>query len=52
MVGDTDVMREQYNELVGLAALPNVTVQVLPQTLREHLSVHDFAILHLDDGGR
>ncbi|MFE2515582.1 helix-turn-helix domain-containing protein [Streptomyces mirabilis] len=50
VVGDPDVMREQYEEIARLASLPNVSVQVLPQTLRGYLSVHDFTILHLDDG--
>ncbi|MET8182224.1 DUF5753 domain-containing protein [Streptomyces sp. NPDC005336] len=50
VVGDPDLMREQYEEIARLASLPNVSVQVLPQSLRGYLSVHDFTVLHLDDG--
>jgi transcriptional regulator with XRE-family HTH domain len=50
IVGDADVMREQYDEIAKLAALDNVTVQVLPQKMRGYLLEHDFSILIL--GGR
>ncbi|WP_241266702.1 Scr1 family TA system antitoxin-like transcriptional regulator [Streptomyces scabichelini] len=36
-------MREQYEEITRLASLPNVSVQVLPQTLRGYLSVHPYS---------
>lgn len=49
IVGDADVMREQYGEIAKMAALDNVTVQVLPQAMRGHLPVHDFMILNLGD---
>lgn len=49
VVGDTDVMREQYEEIVSLAALDNVTVQILPQTVRGYLGAYDFVILDLGD---
>ncbi|WP_405648492.1 helix-turn-helix domain-containing protein [Streptomyces uncialis] len=52
LVGDADVMREQYEEIARLAALPNVTVQVLPllpARFRGYLPSHDFSILHLDE---
>ncbi|WP_348652614.1 helix-turn-helix transcriptional regulator [Streptomyces sp. WMMC500] len=49
IVGDSDVMREQYDEIAKLGALDNVTVQVLPQTMQGHLFVHDFSILLLGD---
>ncbi|TJZ45393.1 helix-turn-helix domain-containing protein [Streptomyces piniterrae] len=49
VVGDADVMREQYGEINKLATLDNVTVQVLPQTMRGYLPVHDFMILNLGD---
>ncbi|OEV05358.1 DNA-binding protein [Streptomyces oceani] len=49
VVGGVDVMREQYEEIIKLAGLTNVTVQVLPQTMRGYLPVHDFTILHLGD---
>jgi transcriptional regulator with XRE-family HTH domain len=50
VLGDADVMREQYEEIMRLASLENVTVQILPQTMRGYLIVHDFMILDL--GGR
>lgn len=49
IVGDTDVMREQYDEIISLAALDNVTVQILPQTVRGYLGAYDFVILDLGD---
>lgn len=49
MVGDEHVMREQYEEIASLAALDNVTVQILPQTVRGYLGAHDFVILDLGD---
>ncbi|WP_405804837.1 helix-turn-helix domain-containing protein [Streptomyces sp. NBC_01187] len=49
IVGDPDLMREQYAEIVKLAALDNVTVQVLPQAMRGHLFEHNFSIMILDD---
>lgn len=47
VVGDTGIMREQYKEIDQLAGLPNVTIQVLPQTMRGYLCEHDFSILTL-----
>ncbi|UGY94277.1 DUF5753 domain-containing protein [Streptomyces gobiensis] len=49
IVGDTDVMREQYDEITNLAALDNMTVQVLPHTVRGYVAVNDFSILNLGD---
>jgi Domain of unknown function (DUF5753) len=49
VAGGSDVMREQYDEIARLAALDNVTVQVLPQTVRGYLPWHDFSILYLGD---
>ncbi|MEU4656831.1 helix-turn-helix transcriptional regulator [Streptomyces sp. NPDC023723] len=49
LVGGPDVMREQYDEITRLAALDNVTVQVLPHTVRGYVAVNDFSILHLGD---
>ncbi|MFE9333801.1 helix-turn-helix domain-containing protein [Streptomyces sp. NPDC006925] len=49
IVGDIDLMREQYDEIAKLAALDNVTVQVLPQTMRGHLFEHNFSIAILGD---
>jgi transcriptional regulator with XRE-family HTH domain len=50
IVGDGELMREQYDEIEKLAELPNVTVQVLPQLMRGYLFEHDFSILILHDG--
>ncbi|MFF4603682.1 helix-turn-helix domain-containing protein [Streptomyces sp. NPDC001339] len=49
IVGDADLMREQYDEIAKLAALDNVTVQVLPQAMRGYLFAHNFTILILGD---
>ncbi|MGW5442575.1 helix-turn-helix domain-containing protein [Streptomyces asiaticus] len=49
IVGDAELMREQYDEIAKLAALDNVTVQVLPQTMRGYLFAHNFSILLLGD---
>lgn len=49
IVGDAEVMREQYEEIVKLTALDHVTVQILPQTVRGYLAVNDFSILDLGD---
>lgn len=50
VMGDVNVMHEQYDEIVRLASLDNVTVQVLPLNMRGYLFEHDFSILML--GGR
>ncbi|MGK5533710.1 helix-turn-helix domain-containing protein [Streptomyces sp. URMC 129] len=47
IVGDPDLMREQYEEIVRLASLGNVTVQVLPQGMRGYLFEHNFSLLML-----
>lgn len=49
VVGDPDLMREQYEEIVRLAKLDNVTVQILPQSVRGYLSLSDFTYLDLGD---
>jgi transcriptional regulator with XRE-family HTH domain len=49
IVGDADVMREQYDELAKLASLDHVTLQILPQTVRGYLSGHDFTVLDLGE---
>lgn len=49
VVGDADIMREQYDEIAKLASLNHVTVQVLPQGMRGYLFEHDFSILMLGD---
>jgi hypothetical protein len=50
LIGDADVMCEQYEEISKLCALPNVTVQVLPllpPKVRGYVPVHDFSVLYL-----
>ncbi|WFB10369.1 helix-turn-helix domain-containing protein [Streptomyces sp. LX-29] len=49
IVGDADLMCEQYDEIAELASLDNVTVQVLPQTMRGYLFEHNFNIMILGD---
>ncbi|MER6109354.1 helix-turn-helix domain-containing protein [Streptomyces hirsutus] len=52
LIGDVDVMVEQYEEITKLAGLPHVTVQVLPllpPKIRGYLPSHDFSVLHLGD---
>jgi transcriptional regulator with XRE-family HTH domain len=49
IVGDADLMCEQYDEIAKLATLDNVTVQVLPQAMRGYLFEHNFSIVILGD---
>jgi len=49
-VGSADVMRDQYAELIKLADLENVTIQVLPQGERGYVALHDVNIMILGDG--
>ncbi|GAA2907714.1 helix-turn-helix transcriptional regulator [Streptosporangium fragile] len=51
-VGGTRVMEEQLNHLVGISALPNVTLQVLPYAVGAHVAMlGSFAILSFSEGG-
>lgn len=50
-VGDTDLRREQLDHIIKVAALPNVTVQVLTLAAGAHLAVHGgFEVLTFADG--
>lgn len=49
-IGDADLMREQYAELVKLAALENVTLQVLPQASSGYVAFHHVNIMILGGG--
>ncbi|UQA97981.1 helix-turn-helix domain-containing protein [Streptomyces halobius] len=49
-IGDADIMQEQYAALAELAALENVTIQVLPQSGSGYVALHDVNIMILDDG--
>ncbi|MFF2650453.1 helix-turn-helix domain-containing protein [Streptomyces sp. NPDC058045] len=44
--GDEDVMREQYQEIAGLAKENHISLQILPFR-RGYRSTHDFTILNL-----
>lgn len=49
-VGDPGVMRRQLQALVGLAAMPNVTLQVVPFSAGGHVTTAGaFSILRFDD---
>ncbi|WP_405478504.1 helix-turn-helix domain-containing protein [Streptomyces sp. NBC_00009] len=48
VVGDADVMREQFGQLTKWAAHDHITIQVLPFG-RGYRSTNDFAILYLGD---
>ncbi|MGW0708127.1 helix-turn-helix domain-containing protein [Streptomyces sp. NPDC002643] len=50
LMGGAGVMREQYEELIRLADLENVTLQVLPQGESGYVALHDMIIMILDDG--
>ena len=46
VVGGTDIMRAQLNRLIEIAALPNVTIQVIPFEVGAHAALDsNFAIL-------
>ncbi|NES17296.1 MULTISPECIES: helix-turn-helix transcriptional regulator [Micromonospora] len=50
-VGDADVRHEQLAHIIKVAALPNVTVQVLTLAAGAHLAVHGgFEVLTFADG--
>jgi transcriptional regulator with XRE-family HTH domain len=48
-VGGPEVMREQYEEIIRLAALDNVTVQILPIRTATYRSTFDFTLLEFPD---
>ncbi|MEX2985692.1 helix-turn-helix domain-containing protein [Streptomyces sp. C36] len=45
LIGDRDVMREQYEELTRLAKLDNVTIQVMPMNSATYRSSTNFTLL-------
>ena len=49
-ISDADTMREQYDALSKLAAMENVTMQVLPQSGRGYVAFHDVNIMILGEG--
>jgi transcriptional regulator with XRE-family HTH domain len=48
VVGGPDVMREQYEEIVKLARLDNVTVQILPVGISTYRSSFNFNLLEFE----
>nr|WSX75806.1 helix-turn-helix domain-containing protein [Streptomyces sp. NBC_00899] len=50
MVGGPDVMRAQFKEIVDLAALDNVTVQILPHDVVTYRAESNFTLLDFGDG--
>jgi transcriptional regulator with XRE-family HTH domain len=48
MVGGPDVMREQYEEIIRLTKLDNVTVQILPLDVATYRSSFNFVLLELE----
>ncbi|MGW7349984.1 helix-turn-helix domain-containing protein [Streptomyces sp. NPDC054784] len=49
MVAGPEVMREQYQEIVDLSRLDNVTVQILPNSVVSYRAHSNFAILDFPD---
>ncbi|MEU1458142.1 helix-turn-helix domain-containing protein [Streptomyces avermitilis] len=49
MVGGPEVMREQYNEIVELGKLDNVTIQILTHDVVTYRSESNFAILDFSE---
>ncbi|MGW5732900.1 MULTISPECIES: helix-turn-helix domain-containing protein [Streptomyces] len=49
MVSGPDVMRAQYDEIVKLAELDNVTIQILPHDVVTYRSESNFTILDFDE---
>ncbi|GAQ56324.1 helix-turn-helix domain-containing protein [Streptomyces acidiscabies] len=49
-VGGADVMRDQYEQLLSLEELENVTLQVLPQGEPGYVAFHDISIMILSEG--
>jgi hypothetical protein len=49
MIGDRDVMVEQYEEVMRLAKLDNVSVQILPMKTPTYRCYYDFTLLSFED---
>ncbi|MEV0254772.1 helix-turn-helix transcriptional regulator [Streptomyces sp. NPDC050732] len=49
MVGSPEVMRDQYDEIVKLGELDNVTIQILPNDVVTYRSESNFTILDFSD---
>lgn len=49
VIGNPDVMRDQYEEIIRLSKLDNVTIQVLPMATATYRSSFDFALLEFGD---
>jgi transcriptional regulator with XRE-family HTH domain len=48
VIGSTEVMREQYEEIIRLAELDNVTVQILPTSTATYRSSFNFTLLEFE----
>jgi transcriptional regulator with XRE-family HTH domain len=48
VIGDPDVMREQYEEIIRLAKLDNVTVQILPLAGATYRASFNFTLLEFE----
>ncbi|WP_059013471.1 helix-turn-helix domain-containing protein [Streptomyces specialis] len=48
VVGGPDVMREQYQEIISLSQLDNVTVQILPMATATYRSSFNFNLLEFE----
>lgn len=48
VIGGPEVMREQYAELIRLAQLDNVTIQILPMSTATYRSGFNFALLDFE----
>ncbi|MFJ2175998.1 helix-turn-helix domain-containing protein [Streptomyces sp. NPDC087851] len=49
MVGSPAVMREQYDKIIELSSLDNVTIQILPHRVESYRAESNFAILDFPD---
>jgi transcriptional regulator with XRE-family HTH domain len=53
VVGGPSTMRSQLQQLIELAQLPNVTIQIIPYTVGAHLAMEStFRMLEFDDPAR
>ncbi|MFI6686632.1 helix-turn-helix domain-containing protein [Streptomyces sp. NPDC050485] len=48
-IGDTEIMREQYDEIARLAALDHITVQIIPASSTGYRASQNFALLDLEE---
>lgn len=46
-IADAEVLCAQFDELIELAERDNITIQILPATVRGYVAAHDLNIMHL-----